>query len=187
MVVVAREGRLLEAAALARPNGTSEGTVHSDNLSFRIELLDSHLVRMTWSKTETAAKAGVLERMEDLSVTHKVLEFGFGFTSQNLLAPSSLGLAHLKLVKACHVRLEGFRATFHLVGLHVARSVMPGREKQSENWMCSKILCKGSQARYALEHDLVVWIASVSWKFFVHRALRNDESRSCLAFFIIYV
>jgi hypothetical protein len=119
MVVVAREGRLLEAAALARPNGTSAGTVHSDNLSFRIELLDSHLVRMTWSKTETAAKAGVLERMEDLSVTHKVLEFGFGFTSQNLLAPSSLGLAHLKLVKACHVRLEGFRATFHLVGLHV--------------------------------------------------------------------
>ena len=125
MVVVAREGRLLEAATLAPSNGASAGTVHSDDLSLRIELLDSHLVRMAWSKTETAAKAGVLERVEDLSVTHKVLEFGFGLTSQNLLAPSSSSLAHLKLVKASHVRLQGFRATFHLVGLHAGCSVKP--------------------------------------------------------------
>jgi len=118
MVVVAREGRLLEAATLARSNGASEGTVHSDDLSLRVELLDSHLVRMAWRKTETAAKAGFLERVEDLSVTHKVLEFGFGLASQNLLEPSSSSLAHLKLVKASHVRLQGFRATFHLVGLH---------------------------------------------------------------------
>jgi hypothetical protein len=121
VVVVAREGRTLEAAALARPHGASAGTVHRDNLSIRIELLDSHLVRMTWSKTETAAKAGVFERVKDLGVTHKVLEFRFGFAAHNLLAPSSSRLAHLELVKARHVRLQGFRATFHLVGLHGGR------------------------------------------------------------------
>ena len=121
VVVVAREGRTLEAAALARPHGASAGTVHRDNLSIRIELLDRHLVRMTWSKTETAAKAGVFERVKDLGVTHKVLEFRFGFTAHNLLAPSSSRLAHLELVKARHVRLQGFRATFHLVGLHGGR------------------------------------------------------------------
>ena len=121
VVVVAREGRMLVAAALARSNRASAGTVNRDNLSIRIELLDRHLVRMTWSKTETAAKAGVFERVKDLGVTHKVLEFRFGFTAQNLLAPSSSRLAHLELVKARHVRLQGFRATFHLVGLHGGR------------------------------------------------------------------
>jgi hypothetical protein len=118
MVVVAGEGSLLQAAALAGSRGASEGTVHCHDFSFRVELLDSHLVGVAWSTAEAAAKACVFKRVEHLSITDKVLEFGFGLTSQNLLTPSSTSLAHFKLLKPCHVRLEGLRATFHLVGLH---------------------------------------------------------------------
>lgn len=119
LVVIAREGCLLIAAALAGASRTGTRTIDSHNFSICVELLDYHLVLMTRRQAETTQAAGILKGMKNLLVANEVLELGLGLAPKELLQPSSTRLAHLKLGTFRQVGLESLTSTVHRIGLHV--------------------------------------------------------------------
>jgi len=85
IVVVAREGGLLVAAAFATSCTTTERAINTYDLSICIEFLDSYFIVVAWSTAPATDTGSVFKRMKNLVVSNKILEFSLGFASKYLL------------------------------------------------------------------------------------------------------
>jgi hypothetical protein len=83
----------LVAAALATSHTATGRAIDREELSVRTEFLHAHLERVNGRAAHATKAVSVFERLSHLGVTDKVLEFGFGFTTQALLNPAATGLA----------------------------------------------------------------------------------------------
>jgi len=95
VILSAKDGGLLLAAAFSGAHAATEGSIDLENFKIRLFAHECHIERMAGGKPASAAEIKIFLGFQNYFLSVQILKVGFGLAAEEFLPPSPAVLSNL--------------------------------------------------------------------------------------------